>query len=282
MPSRLVYDVYMDIRLIIINIGLASFLASPLQASETLAPVTAKLRYQAGFEGLLVGDIGLEVNQQPGKADVTLDVQSSGIVKLFVKHSNHTTLTASGKNFTYPERVYETNYRTRKKPRHVKLTYKGGKLADSVVEPVEPPGKRTALDEKRRDSAYDLLYFLLRMRADLWDALGHNKTQFSMDIFDGKRLMQADFTLLGKQTISLGADTRNVIAIAAKRTPLGGLTKSEVENFANGEPPLTIYFSDDSRLIPLVMDVEVLGGHLTAQLMKECGAEESCLLGNSE
>ncbi len=55
----------------------------------------------------------------------------------------------------------------------------------------------------KKDAA-DPLSFILRMRQALYEARKKRiKSTFSINVYDGRRLTQADFTIKGKKTISL-------------------------------------------------------------------------------
>lgn len=256
------------------------FMASPAISAENLAPINEKLYYEADWSGVNFGKIGIEINQQADKAEVTCDISSSGIMALFIKHSSHTTLTASGHNFIYPDRIYESNYFTRKKARHVKLTYKNNKIAEQVVEPPDNRDKRPAVPDEDINSAYDLMSFLLQMRSEIAAAQKSGTTEFSINSYDGRRLTQGDFKILGKKTIKVAGKKYETIGVTARRKFLAGYTKSEEDDYDPNEPSMTIYFSDDEKLIPLSFEVPLLLQKISATLVKKCDKAGECLLGN--
>ena len=65
------------------------------------------------------------------------------------------------------------------------------------------------------------------------------------------------------------------------KTSPTGFTDSELAEYNKNEPPLTVYFSDDDRLMPLRLETSFWLGMLSATLAKECRTGESCLLGES-
>lgn len=257
---------------------LAIFMAFPALAAENLTPIDEKLYYEANWSGVNFGKIGIEINEQPDKANVTCDISSSGIMALFIKHSSHTTLAASGHNFTYPDRVYESNYFTRKKSRHVKLTYKNSKISEQIVEPPDNRDKRPAVPEDDINSAYDLMSFLLQMRSELFAAQKSGKTEFSINAYDGRRLTQGDFKITGKKTIQVAGAKQETIVVSSRRKFLAGYTKSEQDDYDPNEPSMTTYFSNDEKLIPLRMEVPFFMQVISATLVKRCEKAGECLL----
>jgi hypothetical protein len=266
-----------------INMSLLLLLLdTPAMSAENLTPINEKLYYEAGWSGINFGKIGIEIDEQADKAKVTCDISSSGIMALFIKHSSHTTLTATGSNFTYPDRIYESNYKTRKKARHVKLTYKAGKITEEIIEPPENRDKRPAVPDADKNSAYDLMSFLLQMRSEILSAQKNGKTIFTLNAYDGRRLTQADFNIVGEKTIKISGEKQKALTVTARRKFLAGYTKGELDDYDPNEPSLTVYFSNDEKLIPLRMEVPFLMQKISADLVKKCTKEESCLLGISE
>ncbi|MEK6746689.1 MAG: DUF3108 domain-containing protein [Pseudomonadota bacterium] len=262
-----------------INILLASMLmTSPAISAENLTPISEKLYYEADWSGVNFGKIGIEIDQQANKADVTCDIRSSGIMALFVKHSSHTTLTATGNNYVYPDRTYESRYFTRKKARHVKLTYEDNKISEQIVEPPDNRDKRPAVPEDDINSAYDLMSFLLQMRSEITLAQKSGKMEFSINSYDGRRLTQGDFKILGKKTIKIAGKKHETLMINARRKLLAGYTKSEEDDYNPKEPSMTIYFSNDEKLLPLRMEIPFFMQNVSATLIKRCEKAGECLL----
>lgn len=254
------------------------FLPKLAIGAENLTPINENLYYEADWSGVNFGKIGIEIDQQEDKADVTCDISSSGIMALFIKHSSHTTLSATGHNFTYPQRIYESNYFTRKKKRHVKLTYKDNKITEQVVEPPDNRDKRPAVPEDDINKAYDLMSFLLQMRSEISKAQKVGKTEFTINSYDGRRLTQGDFKIIGKKTIKIAGKKQVTIMANARRKFLAGYTKSEEDDYDPNEPSMTIYFSDDEKLIPLRMEIPFFMQLISATLVKKCEKAGECLL----
>ncbi len=249
-------------------------------AAETLTPLDEKLYYEASFAGVNFGKIGIETQQQADKATITCDISSSGILAVFVKHLSHTTLSATGSDYNYPERIYESNYQTREKKRRVKLTYKDNKIVETIIKPAESSDKRPAVPDADKNSAYDLMSFLLQIRKELVTARSSDKKSFTINIFDGRRLTQTDFQIIGEKTIKIAGKKYVTLAVSSRRKQLAGFTKDEVADQDPNEPSMTTYFSNDDKLIPMRMERPFLFKTIRADLIKKCSEKESCLLGN--
>ncbi len=273
----------MSMKRLFFNTLLLTALAAAPALAEQQIPIDFKGVYEFGLGGIPLGRMGLEANQNAGHYSGTCDLMSTGLLKLFVEHKSHTTVYASGKDFSYSDIEYETHYSTRKKAKYVKLTYKNGKLAGEELIPPENYDKRPRVPMEQKEHASDPLSFLVNMRMALIAALKDNRREFTFTVFDGRRLTEANFEIKETPRMIRRNDKKiAVVSVSLTRKLLAGYTKSELAKQDLHEPPLYIYFSRDERLIPLAMETTAWFGTLTAHLVKECRTGESCLLGIRE
>lgn len=262
------------------NITLLLMLSAyPTLAAEPLIPINFKGIYDINLGEVRFARMGLEIEQDSDHYAITGDIASTGIVKLFANHKSHTTVDASGKQFFYPVRVYESNYSTRKKKKYVKLEYNNGSAVKETLVPPENRAKRPEVSQQLKKGSYDPLSFIVAMRQQVAKALASGKNDFVIDAYDGRRLNRAHFTMGEKKTLRLNDKKIPVIAVSVKRELVAGFTDSELEDYDKNEPPLTVYFSNDERLIPIRLETSFWLGTLSATLAKECRTGESCLLG---
>lgn len=273
----------MSMKRLFFNTLLLTALAAAPALAEPETPIDFKGIYEFGLGGIPLGRMGLEAVQTADHYSGTCDLMSTGLLKLFVEHKSHTTVDATGKNFSYPDIEYETHYSTRKKAKYVRLAYKGGKLSSEELIPPENYDKRPRVPMEQKENASDPLSFLVNMRMGLIAALKDGRKEFSFMVFDGRRLTEANFEIQETpRMIRRGEEKVAVVSVALTREFLAGFTKSELAKQDLNEPPLYIYFSRDERLIPLAMETSSWFGILTATLVKECRTGESCLLGIKE
>ncbi len=248
-------------------------------APETFDPA---LRLHGYYEfscgAVRFGKMGIELDQTAKAYDITSDIATTGVLKFFVPHKSHTTVSGSGNKFSYPDSVYESNYQTRNKKKYVKMVVERGVVHETLVPP-ETPDKRPPVAAKDKEGASDPLTFILRMRSALHDAEIQGKKDFELKYYDGRRLTLIKNSIEGKEDIVYNESLRPVVRVAMRRELLAGFTKSEIDDYSPSEPTIYAYFSDDSRLIPLRLQVGVWYGTLSANLVKECRTGESCLLG---
>lgn len=256
-------------------------LAAPAVAAPALEngapPVNFKGLYRFGFSGIEFGKLGMEVRQGPGGYAITSDIMTTGLVRVFVKHSSHTTVSKTG-----PDLVYEASYKTKNKPKYVKMTKKGDNFTEVIATPPDSSGEREPVSAEQREGAYDPLSFVLAMRKELHTIQRDGRKTYSLLYYDGRRVTKGTFRLLGKETIMLNKTEYKVIKVAARRELIAGFTPKERRNYNEKEPDVLIYYSDDEKLLPIHLEAKMTFGTISATLEKQCQEGESCLLGNKD
>ncbi len=222
---------------------------------KALAPFTLKSDYVLSWSGLPFGILHIEAEEGLDHYQITTDIRFTGLLKLFVKHESHTVVSGNPADFAKGPRVYESNYKTKNKPRRVKLAYDAqGTITEEILEPTENRQKRPAVPAADKNGVVDALSYTPELRRRLAAALAKGEKGFHFPVFDGRRLMMTDFTI----------QSTNPIRIIGTRKPLAGLTRDEMEKYNEGEPPLTIEFSPLPQLMPTRLHVDIAIGGLDA------------------
>lgn len=257
-------------------------LGNPALAEDGPPPLTFKGSYEFDFAGVLFGKMGIEAEQSATGYAITSDVASAGIAKLFNKHSSHTTVDGSDKDFVYSSVKYASDYQTNKKRKSVKLTYKNGVVSKETLVPPDNPATRPAVAAALKKGSVDLLTLNLKLREGVWKAMHGGDQNFTVKTFDGRRLTQVNVSVADKKTLLMNEKKVPTVRVAVRRTMLAGYTKSEKADYDPDEPTLWLYYSDDERLVPVKIEMGFLFGKITGTLIKECRTGESCLLGIKE
>ena len=299
------------------NIALCILTSLPCQAlaqdglttiNNMPEPLNFKAIYSFGFEGLPIGKMGIEATQTPKHYAVTSDITTTGLMKIFVKHSSHTTAEGTSR----AEGQYESHYQTKGKKKYVKTVTHEGVTGGEILIPPDPPTRQPVAAEMKRNVA-DPLTLILRMREELAKALRTSPSflegegrgggtfttsakesvphpnpppqggrEFSINLYDGRRLTQVNFTVGEKQILRYQDRRIPVIEVSVGRKLLAGFTQSELADHNPNEPQARLYITDDVRLIPIRAEFTMLFGTASATLVKECAGGESCLLGIKE
>jgi len=236
-------------------------------ANDSAEPLHFYGRYEFTWSGITLGTLVLGIEDENDRYSMHLLVTSAGIVNLFTHHASDTVASGKREGTAYLPRYYESYYKTKKKPRHIKLEFNAkGAVTTEINEPPEDRNDRPEVPHKLKDGAYDPLTALLALRAGMQDMRG----------FDAKRLYEVKAKESKQDTLFIAGDWRKATPYILSRTPLSGLTAKEMREYRQGEPLLTLYLSNDKERIPLAVSMPVSIGYVSGTLVKTCKEWKAC------
>lgn len=250
------------------------------QKLSRLSPFTLDALYSFEYAGIAFGKMGVSVTQTADRYSSITDISSSGIARVFVKHDSHSVASGTGNGFDYPERYYESQYRTRKKKKHVRLEYKKHTLTEMFLEPPANYTSRAKIADILLNSAFDPLAAIAMLRPRLYEALVSGSDAFSVRVFDGRRLTDGHFKIEALQELYHDGGMVPVYRLLAYRTLLDGYSSKEQKAAQKEATELYLYFTADERLKLIMVEVPLMIGNLRARLTEECNQPGACLLNN--
>lgn len=258
--------------------------SAPVRAADApvlgaLAPLNFQAVYSFGLGSMTFGKVGVDIAQKSTGYDMTTDIMSTGIVNMFVQHTSHSVVSAKGKHFPYALVNYETNYQTKKKKKHVTMTYKDGVVTQEEALPPDNRDTRPAVTKAMKDVSVDPLSFIIAMRQKVYEAYQGHKDGFTLYVYDGRRLTQVNFVIVGDTNVAFDKTKAEVVQVDVSRKQIEGFTASEIADARKKDPPLHVYFTRDERMIPILFEAPMWLGTARASLLKECAKGESCLFG---
>lgn len=245
---------------------LLSLLSYNVQADEPLIPIHFTGHYDFAFSGIPFGEIDITFTEKAGNYRATSDIETTGVARLLVQHSSHTTSHGSGRNFHYANAEYESRYSTRGKKKYARISKKNGRIVSDKVEPPDNRSVRPAVPLAEKSAAVDPLAMSVAIRNAFARARQEGRTSFTLDFYDGRRLTRSFFTLGDERVLRINAHKIPVFTLHARRKPLAGYTAKELARINPNEPELTIYFSHDVKFVPIYMEVPLPFGVATATL----------------
>lgn len=261
--------------------GFASLLAQPAFSQTAprgpmLSPLDISAYYRFEWGGIPFGEMVLDSHESGGGYVMQSQIQTVGLARVFKHHKSINTLTAVGSDPVTSARTFDSRYKSRKKAKAVHLEYKqGGAVKNITITPPENPAKRAPVPAELSIGSLDPLSYVLASRRALHDTLLAGGNSFNLRLFDGRRLMDTAFTVVGVEEIAVAMERKRVIKVNVARTPVAGFTSKENAD-ALDDPIMHIYFSDDDRLLPLRLSIDLLLGTANADLINECGRESPC------
>ncbi len=255
------YKIIILISLIGINPAIAN--------DNILPPLHFNGRYAFDWSGITLGKLAVSVDEGKDRYKLRLIVASAGATNLFTHHMSDTVATGRREGNTYFPEYYESYYKTKQKPRHIKLEFnKKGVVTTEINEPPEDRNDRPEIPHALKDGSYDPLTGFMALRSG--DA--------KLPAFDAKRLYEIYARKGSSHPLYREKTLQNALPFTLSRTPLAGLTAKELREYAKGEPEVTLYLSNDQRRIPLAMSMPILLGSVHGVLIKECKEWNDCAI----
>ncbi len=224
-------------------------------------------RYIFSLSGISFGSMNLIFTQDANSYNASSNIHTTGLARVFVQHDSTTTASGNGSEFIYPNVTYESDYQTRKKKKYVKIIRADGTITEEIITPPDNRAVRPAVDAALKNNAFDPLSFGLVIRNELARALADKRTEFTLNYYDGRRLTEGTFVIVGQKIIKIGDKKTSTIYVTATRRTLAGFTQNELDDIKQNEAPLAMYFSDDARRIPLKLEYPLGFGTASATLM---------------
>ena len=257
-------------------------LAAPAAAQEhaplpPLAPYDSIGYYTVSWSGIDVGGMAIEAHEDDDSYRMEVVVKSKGLAWTFTKHSSTTTVEGV-KNGKYIPQKFETTFNLRGKTRHILLIYgKRGELESEYNHPPEDPKKRPPVPMELKQYALDALTPFFTQRKRIYNALQNGEDRFSLRMFDGRRLSDMHYFIHGRKQVGWNMQDVPVIHFSLTRTPVAGYKKDELADFQKEKDPnVSLYLSDDGRLIPLKIVVDSSAGLFYANYQQNCTTMEAC------
>lgn len=257
-----------------IKIGLIALLWS-FSTAQALPAVSEPLNYQDTLHftwaGLGLGNLTIHMQQQEAQYTMQADAKSGGIVSLFNKHRSTTKIEGEIQKESYIPKHYRSDYVDNNDTRLIEIFY--DKAGHPEQENIIPPREeiRPLVAQEAKNTAVDILTGFFQMRQRLIWALQNKKKDYSVTIYDGKRLFRVDATIAStKQNVLIHATNTTLpsIKLMLQRVALAGYKDKELKSLAKRNPPIALYVEPE-RLVPFGLSLKVYGAKLEAWIKPE-------------
>jgi hypothetical protein len=253
-------------------------LASAAQADPPA--VHAVRAYDVFWGGVQIGSLVAEVKEENGIYHFNTLMHSGAMLKYIALYQNDAqgTIKANDAKGFIPV-SFDDAVKLRRKQRHIHLDFaEDGTLKSNEVAPPESPLKRPPIDISALKDSIDPLTAALRVQHYVRAYRKDNSaTQFTMNVFDGRKLFAVHYTIHGKTSTLIDHKPVPTIHVSFLRKALGGFTQKELQNMGKEDPVIDVYLGDDEMLLPVKAEGKAVLGSATAILVKECAVLQDCL-----
>lgn len=268
---------------VIFGLLLPLLMATPVNAQETaplppLQPYNSIGYYEVAWSGLTVGGMAIAAHDDDKTYGMDVRVKSNGLAWAFTKHHSTTTVEGIKRKGSYIPQRFETWFTLRKDTRHIVLDYdKNGKLTNELNTPPEDRNKRPEVPMELKQHVVDALTTFFVQRQEVYKALKNGEDRFTIRMYDGRRLTDMQYFVQGRKEVNWNKQDTRVIVFNLSRSPVAGFKKNELEEIeGKQDPAVSLYLSDDGKLIPLKIIIDSSAGSFYANFKHSCADMESC------
>jgi Protein of unknown function (DUF3108) len=246
----------------------ALLLSRPAFAEPMLDPFPETMRYEIAWNNIPIGRVIVTAKQTPYGYRMTLDTKTTGLMKFFAPLKSITW----AKGRIYDGAMMPQEYRSESssdegKGRSAHLFFdENGTLARQEVNPKDDPNWRPEVPLAEAQTAYDPVTAYFHLREEMFANVNRKVQDTYVRTYDGRRLAEFHFKAVNNGTKLRGEEIVPVINTVAFRKPINGYTPKELKKFEKGDPKVHVYFSADTRFIPLEFEIYHWSGTITASL----------------
>lgn len=241
-------------------------------------PVTAALWYKFYWSGLYIGDVVFGAEEaEDGAYTLRFSVESGGLVRMITNFYGRAHSRGTRKDGEYQPEILRNRFNVKNEIRNMALYYDAdGTITDRMYDPPIKRWKRPDVPPELRDNVPDPLSAGMIIHKRIAQALRNGDTTFTQRIYDGHRLADFHFEVLGNTVLDMKKRRYTGYKVRFSRTPIAGYKTSELEEAGTHDAKVDVIFTDDGRLIPIRITGTALMGTAVGHLNKVCHTFEAC------
>ncbi len=138
----------------------------------------------------------------------------------------------------------------------------------STARPKDDPGWRPPVPLEQTVGAYDPVTVGFVARHLIHDHMEQNIRESQLRTYEGARLADFTLTVVSPADVEALGGYQHAINTVVARHPITGYTPKELKRYNAGDPVVHVYFSADSKLLPIRIETRLKFGTVTAELKK--------------
>ena len=235
-------------KLILLLLTLLPFSALAI-TPENVTPENLDLKYEAYWSGIKAGDMHVVIAEKPDSFNDTVDVNSVGVVQTITKYWNKDRVKGAIKNAKYVPEDYHSVWQQKKNTtQEIVVSYgKNGEVTE-FANPAESRSKHPEVLAKDKDDTLDPVLAGITARVkvrQIIESKGKLPQKFSIKMFDGRRVSNLSFNIIGYQDRKIDGKVMKLLKITMDRVPLAGFNIKELSKLKEYDPVIDIYADDN-------------------------------------
>lgn len=246
---------------------LTTIFATPAFAEvPPLEHLNYQTRFDVSWNGIKIGRVRITVQESAFSYHGVFDLETHALDPFL--RGEKTVVVADG--VIKDGKYFATKYDSRgdKQPRTAMTYDAAGKIASRERVPDDDPTWRPPVPREEANTATDPVTAFFVVRQQLHDHIVSQQPQVSVRTYEGARLAEMNFKLISPANLKIRGVDRRAINVVATRKLINGYTPKEKKKYAEGDPPVHVYFSADGQFLPLKVEMQVFAGTLTATLVE--------------
>lgn len=249
--------------------------------ADAWQPLDVARRYNMYWGGVHVGYMVAEIRKdKKGTYHFEVQVKSKGLLEWV---SNYESVTVANfkleKGKVVPLYFFSDGHLRKKHSSTVIKYNKRGKIIHEATIPPKKTWKHKEVPASLLKNAQNPLTGAVESREMLKDYIerGYARGIFNVPIYDGKRLGDYHFTLLGDSKTHLKRGEVDVFGVRLGRKPIAGFSHSELKTLKD-EPAIDIFFLKDEMFLPVKAEAKIpFGGSAVILFDQDCVSIGACL-----
>ncbi len=245
-----------------------AFLLATVAHAEvpTLEPLNYSLRYDVDWSGLPIGRIRVKFVEDQFGYRMTVDTKTGGIARLFSSEKSVAKVEGRRIGGSYVPTSYSSSNRG-DSVRTTSITYdEYGHIVALDRKPMDKPSRRAPVSREDANTATDPVTAFFTLRHQLHAAMKVNQREASTRTYEGARLAEMKIRVVSPAKVEVRGKHEQAINTLITRKLINGYTEKEKKKYAEGDPPIHIFFSADGRFMPLKISIGLPMGQVSAVL----------------
>jgi Protein of unknown function (DUF3108) len=238
-------------------------------------PVT--LHYESRWAGLPAGDIDLQFEDRPGAYRSQIAIRTAGLPRWFTRFRGRAVSEGalSMLGLAAPGR-YDATYDLRsRKDKRISLRFEHSGDVTVAERGAGDSSDKAPIDAADRTDVVDPLAALVRMREAIRTGLAQ-RGAFTIPVYDGKRRFDIVERSITRETMHIGGESKPVLHLDLALQPIAGFKDNDPEGNPDASSrAMHVFFSDDSQLIPLRLEVTIAWLTAVVEYQGRCGEPDA-------
>ena len=235
-----------------------------------LVPLVVHAQYLVAWNGITIGRINMDVQEDATQYALTVDTKTHGIGLLFKTERRIAEANGTVENGHYIPNHFESRPQGKDEGVRNTILYDAtGAIQSREQVPPDDPNWRPTVPIAQANTATDPVSAGLILRRKLYEAMAKGTHEVAIKTYDGSRLAEMHFVALQPTArVEMLDSYTDAVDTVVTRQPITGYTPKEMKKYNAGDPVIHLYFTANPQFIPIRTTVSMPIGELSVSLVE--------------